>query len=167
MNHALRLGAHLIFAGYQVSPVEAEVRLHALFSDGAVLQRSSEARIWGTAEPGEQITVTFRERATKTTTDDLGDRHASWVAAGFGRNDHISLQGFTIAGADQKFVNAQAEIRRDSVVVWSPLVTKPVAVRYGWADYPVGNLFNRAGLPASPFRTDDWLPKTSSSSDRL
>jgi sialate O-acetylesterase len=67
-----------------------------------------------------------------------------------------SLTGFTIAGEDRKFYNAEAEIRGDKVVVWSDQVPKPVAVRFGWANYPVVNLWNKAGLPASPFRTDDW-----------
>jgi sialate O-acetylesterase len=66
------------------------------------------------------------------------------------------LQGFTIAGEDHKFVNAQAEIQGDKVAVWSPHVSHPVAVRFGWANFPVVNLWNKAGLPASPFRTDDF-----------
>lgn len=67
-----------------------------------------------------------------------------------------ALYGFTIAGEDKKFVNAHAEIQGDKVVVWSPLVKKPVGVRFGWANYPLVNLWNGAGLPASPFRTDDF-----------
>lgn len=66
------------------------------------------------------------------------------------------LQGFAIAGADQKFVWAKASIDGDKVIVSSPEVPQPVAVRYGWADYPVVNLWNKNGLPASPFRTDDF-----------
>lgn len=66
------------------------------------------------------------------------------------------LRGFTICGADRKFVPAMAEIEGRRVVVHTPLVPEPVAVRYGWADYPIVNLFNREGLPASPFRTDDF-----------
>jgi sugar lactone lactonase YvrE len=66
------------------------------------------------------------------------------------------LTGFTVAGADRKFHNADAEIKGDTVVVWSKDVDRPAAVRYGWANYPVVNLWNKAGLPASPFRTDDW-----------
>jgi sialate O-acetylesterase len=65
-----------------------------------------------------------------------------------------ALKGFWIAGPDKKFVPAVAEIRGDKVVTSSRLVTYPVAVRYGWADYPVVNLWNKNGLPASPFRTD-------------
>jgi sialate O-acetylesterase len=69
---------------------------------------------------------------------------------------NLPLKGFTIAGADQHFFNASAEIRGDKVVVWNAEMTHPVAVRYGWADYPTGNLFNKEGFPASPFRTDDF-----------
>jgi sialate O-acetylesterase len=66
------------------------------------------------------------------------------------------LTGFAVAGADRKFHNAEAEIRGDTVVVHSPAVASPVAVRFGWANYPVVNLWNKDGLPATPFRTDDW-----------
>jgi sialate O-acetylesterase len=66
------------------------------------------------------------------------------------------LTGFTIAGADHKFHPAKAEIRDTTVVVACDQVDQPVAVRFGWANYPVVNLWNKAGLPASPFRTDDW-----------
>jgi sialate O-acetylesterase len=65
-----------------------------------------------------------------------------------------ALGGFTIAGADKVFHPAKAEIQGETVVVHAPEVSEPVAVRYAWANVPEGNLFNRAGLPASPFRTD-------------
>jgi sialate O-acetylesterase len=64
------------------------------------------------------------------------------------------LKGFTVAGADGWFVNATARIEGDTVVVSAAQVSKPTAVRYGWAAVPDVNLFNRAGLPASPFQTD-------------
>lgn len=66
------------------------------------------------------------------------------------------LTGFTIAGEDRKFVNADAVIQDDKIIVSSPKVEKPVAVRFGWANYPVVNLWNKEGLPATPFRTDDF-----------
>lgn len=66
------------------------------------------------------------------------------------------LTGFTIAGEDKKFHAAEAVIDGDTVVVSSANVPAPVAVRYGWAAYPVVNLWNKAGLPASPFRTDSF-----------
>ncbi|MHB0999456.1 MAG: sialate O-acetylesterase [Armatimonadota bacterium] len=64
------------------------------------------------------------------------------------------LTGFAIAGDDRKFVWAHASIQGGRVVVSSPQVDHPVAVRYGWANYPVVNLYNKESLPASPFRTD-------------
>jgi sialate O-acetylesterase len=67
--------------------------------------------------------------------------------------------GFTIAGADKKFYTAKARLvpnSRNQVVVWSDEVSDPVAVRYAWADNPIANLRGRNGLPATPFRTDDW-----------
>ena len=66
------------------------------------------------------------------------------------------LRGFAIAGSDRKFHWAEARIEGDTVIVSSRDVPSPVAVRYAWADSPVCNLFNKDGLPASPFRTDDW-----------
>jgi sialate O-acetylesterase len=64
--------------------------------------------------------------------------------------------GFTVAGEDRKFYNANAEIKGDTVVVSCDKVSKPVAVRFGWANCPVCDLWNKDGLPASPFRTDDF-----------
>ena len=70
------------------------------------------------------------------------------------RNPAAELQGFAIAGADHKFVWAQARIDGETVLVSSDAIPNPVAVRYAWADNPAANLVNKAGLPASPFRTD-------------
>lgn len=64
--------------------------------------------------------------------------------------------GFSIAAADRKFVWANARIEGDTVVVSAPGIIQPQAVRYAWAINPFCNLFNEEGLPASPFRTDDW-----------
>ncbi len=71
--------------------------------------------------------------------------------------DGQPLKGFAIAGADRRWSWAQAEISGpDKVTVWSDQVVDPVAVRYGWALNPPVSLYSKAGLPASPFRTDDW-----------
>ena len=64
--------------------------------------------------------------------------------------------GFTVAGKDRRFFEADARIEGNRVVVSSPSVAEPVAVRYGWADNPACNLYDGTNLPASPFRTDDW-----------
>ena len=70
------------------------------------------------------------------------------------------LEGFAICGEDRKWVWADAKIEGESVVVWSKQVPAPVAVRYGWASNPTCNLYNKAGCPASPFRTDDFPVST-------
>ncbi|NQU75154.1 MAG: 9-O-acetylesterase [Planctomycetes bacterium] len=66
------------------------------------------------------------------------------------------LKGFAIAGEDRKWVWAEAKIDGQTVLVWSDNVPKPAAVRYSWADNPIGNLYNKEGLPALSFRTDEW-----------
>jgi sialate O-acetylesterase len=75
------------------------------------------------------------------------------------------LKGFAICGPDRKFTWAKAEIQGDEVWVTSPEVEKPVAVRYGWANFPVVNLWNKDGLPATPFRTDDFPMLTAPKKD--
>jgi len=78
------------------------------------------------------------------------------VGGGLAARDGGKLKGFAIAGADKAFVWADAQIVGDTVAVSSPQVKSPAAVRYAWANNPECNLINKAGLPASPFRTDDW-----------
>ncbi|TFH01046.1 MAG: 9-O-acetylesterase [Calditrichales bacterium] len=78
------------------------------------------------------------------------------TASGISTPGKKPLKGFAIAGADKKFVWAQAVIEGTEVVVWHPDVQQPVAVRYAWAANPECNLYNTSKLPASPFRTDDW-----------
>ncbi len=72
------------------------------------------------------------------------------------RNKYGYIEGFAIAGSDQKFYWAKAELQGDRIVVWSDEVADPVAVRFAWGNNPDVNLFNAQGLPAGPFRTDDW-----------
>ena len=67
------------------------------------------------------------------------------------------LKGFSIAGEDRKFHWARARLEGNTVFVHHPSIQNPVAVRYAWSDNPEdANLFNKEGLPASPFRTDNW-----------
>ncbi len=70
------------------------------------------------------------------------------------------LEGFAICGEDKKWFWADASIEGNTVVVTSDKVPSPVAVRYAWSDNPTGNLYNAAGFPAAPFRTDDFPPTT-------
>lgn len=79
------------------------------------------------------------------------------VDGGFRPFDVNELKGFTIAGSDRKFVNANAKVTGPNTIeVWSDSVNDPQAVRYGWADNPIVNVYSNAGLPLTPFRTDDW-----------
>jgi sialate O-acetylesterase len=104
---------------------------------------------------GEKIEYsgpTFREITV------MGPRAQLWfdhVGAGFEAKGG-TLTGFWIAGADRRFVPAEAKIEGDSVTVVSAQVPEPVAVRYAWQDDPAVTLYNREGLPASSFRTDVW-----------
>jgi sialate O-acetylesterase len=90
---------------------------------------------------GEKAVLTF---------DVLG---GGLVAKGSGAG---TVNGFTICGEDKYFYPAKAVIKGDTVLVSCEKVSKPIAVRFGWSNYPLCNLFNKAGIPASPFRTDDF-----------
>lgn len=76
------------------------------------------------------------------------------TGSGLTTNDNKALQHFSIAGKDRKFIKANALIRGKEVIVWNKNIAQPVAVRYAWANNPAGaHLYNREGLPASPFET--------------
>jgi sialate O-acetylesterase len=79
------------------------------------------------------------------------------VGSGLTTNDGEEPSEFAIAGTDKKFVWAKAKIEGDKIVVWSDDIPNPLYVRYAWADSPpYPNLYNKEGLPASPFRTDNF-----------
>jgi sialate O-acetylesterase len=84
-------------------------------------------------------------------------------ATGLSTRDGGPVKGFAVAGEDRKWQWATATIDGESILVHSPAVPKPVAVRYAWAHNPPTNLYNAAGLPAVPFRTDDWKGVTADS----
>jgi sialate O-acetylesterase len=79
--------------------------------------------------------------------------HFSHTGSGLASRDGAPLDWFQLAGADGRFVDAQARIRGKDVVVRAPAVLHPVAVRFGWSNVAEPNLMNREGLPAMPFRT--------------
>ncbi|WP_285009114.1 sialate O-acetylesterase [Pedobacter faecalis] len=84
----------------------------------------------------------------------------SATEGGLKASDGQELSGFSIAGADQKFHWAKARIQGNKIIVRSDEVAAPVAVRYAWANNPQCNLTNGSGLPASPFKTDNWPDTT-------
>lgn len=119
------------------------------------LARWALAKDYGTDIPyrSPQYNSMSNEGGKITLTFDIGE-HPQGALDTFDVRNPV---GFAIAGADKKFVWAQAKVvGRDKVEVWSEDVSEPVAVRYAWANNPVCNLQNQAGLPATPFRTDDW-----------
>jgi sialate O-acetylesterase len=78
------------------------------------------------------------------------------TGSGLAAKDGKSITGFAVAGSDRQFHWAVANIAGDDIILYSDQVASPKAVRYAWADNPECNLVNSAGLPAVPFRTDDW-----------
>jgi sialate O-acetylesterase len=100
---------------------------------------------------GNKITISF-----KNVGSGLKIAAPPWKPDGAAIATPTELTGFGIAGADRNWVWAQATIDGNKVIVSSDKVPAPVAVRYGWADTPPVDLYNKEGLPASPFRTDNW-----------
>jgi len=94
----------------------------------------------------------YQSMAVKGNEVTLSFDYAEYGLTSFGRE----LKLFTLAGADQVFHPAVAVIRNGKVVLSSKAVAKPVAARYAFAEWVVGDLYNNEGLPASSFRTDDW-----------
>ncbi len=122
--------------GYRLSRAALKVAYGRDVAAGGPVCRSVEHR-------GDRIVLTF---------------DAAGALCPVGGDRYGYLHGFSIAGADRRFVWAQAYVlENDKVVVFSDEVKEPVAVRYGWADNPQDNdLTDGSGLLASPFRTDDW-----------
>jgi len=131
-------------------------RLSALLGEEV---RNWRARLhWDFSTSAELVTRYVNLHAL----DGLALIHGSEVVLSFTHTDgglvakEGALKGFAIAGADKKWVRATAKLEGNKVIVSSPDVKEPAAVRYAWADNPEFNLYNGAGLPASPFRTDKW-----------
>ena len=109
---------------------------------------------------GERVVArgpVFRASATAGDTLTVTFDHAD---GGLTTSDGRPPDGFAVAGVDRVWHAAGASVVGNTVVVRSDAVPAPVAVRYAWADHPTRlNLTNHAGLPAAPFRTDDWPAK--------
>jgi sialate O-acetylesterase len=114
---------------------------------------------WALAETYGRSGIACRSPRFKSLEQEDGKLVLSFtdVTGGWRPFDVNEPIGFTIAGADRKFVPAKAAIGKDGrVTVWSDAVAEPVAVRYAWADNPVCNMYSAAGLPLTPFRSDDF-----------
>lgn len=104
---------------------------------------------------GERLTASGPEFRRMTVRGDEAVLSFDHVGAGLEARGG-PLRGFQICGTDREWFWADARIEGDKVIVRSPRVPSPAAVRYGWADFPVVNLWNKDGLPATPFRTDNF-----------
>ncbi len=100
---------------------------------------------------GSEIRIDYTDIGTGLT---IGK--SPWYSKEYPPTSTTELVGFAVAGDDKKWQWAKARIDGDGVVVSSDQVPKPVAVRYGWATNPEVNLYNKEGLPAVPFKSDDW-----------
>ncbi|WP_201980035.1 sialate O-acetylesterase [Hymenobacter rubidus] len=117
--------------------------------------------LWALAKDYGQKSLPYSGPLYKAMTVKTGEARLTFdYADGLTAPGGGALREFTIAGPDSVFVPAQARIEGRTVVVSSPRVAQPVAVRFGWSKSPMPNLFNGAGLPASPFRTDAWRTPT-------
>jgi sialate O-acetylesterase len=79
------------------------------------------------------------------------------IGSGLTVKDGGELKGFALAGSERKFFWAKGEIQGERVILTSKDVNQPIAIRYAWANNPIGNLYNKEGLPAFPFRSDNWI----------
>lgn len=124
----------------KADPAYAPMARWALAKDYGIDIPCQSPRYRSMEKSGNTITLTFDH-----------------VGTGWRPFDVREPRGFAIAGEDKTFVWAQAKVLKDGrIEVRSEQVADPVAVRYGWADNPVVNMFNNAGLPLTPFRTDNW-----------
>jgi sialate O-acetylesterase len=118
-------------------------------------------------EVGRRLALLARNRVYGIVCDDTGPTFAGATREGPAlrvRFEHAGgliahdkpVQSLEVAGADKKFYPATGKIERDTLLVSAPQVKEPVAVRYAWKNYCEANLYNGAGLPAVPFRSDNW-----------
>jgi len=129
--------------------VGENLNIHPLQKEPVGDRLALAARVLAYGEKIEYIGPAYASMNVVSNSAVLNFSHADGLAA---HGDKV--RGFTIAGADGIFFPAEALIESNTVAVHAPEVSQPVAVRYGWANTPNVNLFNSAGLPASPFRTD-------------
>jgi len=123
---------------------------------GERLARLARAQVYGQnvlAHGPRLKSAEFNDSEVRLTFKDAGK--------GLSTSNGADVHGFLVAGSDRRWYPARVQIRDgNTLVLESSSVTRPVAVRYGWNDYPVLNLVNSDGLPATPFRTDSWPVST-------
>ena len=172
------------FLSLLLGSVYADISLPALLSDHAVLQRSDKTRIWGKASPGEKVHALLSgtsgnaaEGGTTTGSDGHWQLNLDLSKTGNGPftltvegNNKVAVADvivgevwlsagqsnmeYCVRGDREVCKTENPKIDGKDVIVSSLNMSDPIAVRYGWADFPICNLYNGTGLPAAPFRTD-------------
>ena len=154
-SYALALAhVHAVTAIDILGPLESPFNIHPPNKQliGHRLVMAARANVYG-----ENRLVWSGPRFKSVTFDDLrAILTFDHIGGGLRVKDAQELRGFALAGADRQFKWAEARIEGNTVVLSSPGVPAPVAVRYAWANNPNGNLINKEALPAFPFRTDSW-----------
>ena len=151
----------VVYSGplYRSMTVKGDKAIISFEHAGRGLEAGADVRQAFFSPDGKMITVTGSDKTTRVWDVKTGqalEPNGKATNVTSLANTASRLTGFSIAGPAGKFFWADAEIKGGKVVVSSARVPRPVAVRYGWADYPVVNLWNKDGLPASPFRTDTF-----------
>jgi len=143
-------------------PTQAHRMIDTYFSFTSGGPKQLGPRYTTSAVSGSQIRVSFETRGHKLVAATVVMNKKPGMAQGTDpeafRTQPGVLSGFTICGADHNFVDATATSDGDGVVVSSPAVSQPVAVRYAWNDFTLANLFDDTGYPTAPFRTDSFPP---------
>ncbi len=144
-------------------PVGARLALHALKAEGVDVIADSPLYS-GAQFNGGQVTISFNHADTGLQTQEVIMNKVKGFAPRTDPDAYVvpasTLAGFTICGENKHFVAADAVISGNQVIVSSASVPNPVAVRYAWENFPLCNLFSMEGLPASPFRTDSFDPRS-------
>ena len=147
MKVFLRLSLVLVLLFANAPRVCADVRLAGVFAEHMVLQRDRPLQVWGWADKGEEVSVEFAEHSAKATVGEVG----TWCVT-------LKPLAASAQGRELRVQSAGEKIDGKSVVVTSEKVQTPVAVRYAYEVTPENcNLYNRDGLPASPFCSDPTL----------
>lgn len=140
MKRTLRGFSLLFIIAFIAGNVRADVKLPALISDGMVLQQGMVVPLWGWADDGESVTVEFQNQKVTATGKD-----GKWM---------LRLKPLKAGGPFTLTVSGRNRIELKNVLVGEVWICGGQSNT--WAKYPTCNLYNKEGLPATPFRTDDW-----------
>lgn len=140
----------------------SQVQPASVFGDHMVLQQGMPVPVWGRAKAGDKIKIKFNDQLQTIKADKEGRWKVTLTSMKSGGPHQMVIEGKNKIVFEDIYIgevwlcSGQSNMDMDgkTVLVSSPLVLKPVAVRYGWAKNPPVNLYNEGGLPASPFRTD-------------